>query len=139
MTTVIRAGGPVLLDRGLPYATFSDVFTVLHVVVWVVFVCSFLAFLVSGFYLAFASYRGVREGCFGERTWAPTTAPLGFVGVAVTGASLAAWAAGADVGLLTLVLAAGLVVAVGWYLARRERRTWTDYSAAQSRDAEGQL
>ncbi len=50
--------------------------------------------------------------------------PLALVVAFVTGASgLAAWAAGPGVGLLTLGAASGLVVAVGWCIARRERRT----------------
>jgi len=45
----------------------------------------------------------------------------------VTGASLAAWAAGPGMGLLTLGTVSGLVVAVGWCIAWR-----ASYSAAQS-------
>ena len=58
----------------------------------------------------------------------------------VTGASLAAWAAGPEMGLLTLGAASGLVVAVGWCIAWRKRRWWADYSAPQSAaGAEGRL
>jgi len=56
----------------------------------------------------------------------------------VTGASLAAWAASPGLGLLTLGTVAGLVVAAGWYIARRERRTTAALLTAASRDGAGE-
>jgi len=71
-----------------------------------------------------------RDSCGPDR--ATKAVPLALVVSFVTGASLAAWAAGPGMGLLTLGTVSGLVVAVGWYIAWRERRWWADAAAAQS-------
>jgi len=133
MTTTIHADGPLYV--GPPYATasFNDLFTVLHVLVGAVFVLSGLVAMVAVAVMVFSGGRG----CAPSR--ASVLAPLALVVSFVTGASTAAWAAvGPDMGLLTLLAATGLVAAVGWCIAWRERRWWADYSAAQSRaGAEG--
>jgi len=80
--------------------------------------------------VAFEAVYG-RRGC--EPSRAPVLAPVAMVVSFVTGASITAWAAaGPDLGLLTLLAATGLVVAVGWCIAWRERRCWASCSAAQS-------
>jgi len=135
MTTTIHADGPLYV--GPPYATasFNDLFTVLHVLVGAVFVLSLVAAVAAMAVVAF----GGRRGCGPSRAsvLAPL-APLAMVVSFVTGASIAACAtAGPDMGLLTLLAATGLVVAVGWWIAWRERRWWASYSAVSRDGAEG--
>ncbi len=132
MTTTIHADGPLYV--GPPYATasFNDLFTVLHVLVGAVFVLSLVAAVAAMAVVAF----GGRRGCGPSR--ASVLAPLAMVVSFVTGASIAACAtAGPDMGLLTLLAATGLVVAVGWWIAWRERRWWASYSAVSRDGAEG--
>jgi len=118
MTTTIHATGP--LSAGPPYvfASFDGFVAVLHVLVWVVFEVSLVAACAAMVVVAFSS-RG--DSCGPPRA-ALAVPPLLVVSF-VTGASLAAWAAGPGLGVLTLGTVAGLVVAAGWYIARRERRT----------------
>ena len=118
MSTTIHVDGP--LSAGPPYvfASFDEFSTVLHVLVWVVFELSLVAACAAMVVVAFS---GCRDSC--GPSWEARLVPLALVVSFVTGASgLAAWAAGPGVGLLTLGTVAGLVVAVGWYIARRERR-----------------
>jgi len=118
MTPTIHADGPLYV--GTPYANTPT--TVLHVLV----VGVFAAMVV----VAFEAFYG-RRGCGPSR--AAVLVPLAMVVSFVTGAATVAWAAaGPDRGLLTLGAASGLVVAVGWCMAWRERRWWASYSAAQS-------
>ncbi len=130
MTPTIHADGP--LSAGPPYvfASFDELFTVLHVLVAAVFVLSLVAACAA---MAVAVFS-VHPGCGPSR--AAVLVPLALVVSFVTGASLAAWAAGPGMGLPTLGAASGLVVAVavavGWCIAWRERRWWASYSAAQS-------
>jgi len=106
--------------------------TVLHVLVVVVFV---LALVVATIAMAVVAFYGCR-GCGPSR--ASVVAPLAMVVSFVTGASTAAWAAaGPDMGLLTLLTATGLVVAVGWFITRRERLWWAAYAAASRDGADG--
>jgi len=119
MSTTIHVDGP--LSAGPPYvfASFDEFSTVLHVLVWVVFERSLVAACAAMVVVAFS---GCRDSC--GPSWEARLVPSALVVSFVTGASgLAAWAAGPGVGLLTLGTVAGLVVAVGWYIARRERRT----------------
>ncbi len=118
MTTTIHADGP--LSAGPPYvfASFDEIVAVLHALVWVVFELSLVVACAAMVVVAFSS-RG--DSC--GPSWEARLVPLALVVAFVTGASLAAWAAGPGVGLLTLGAVAGLVVAAGWYIARRERRT----------------
>jgi len=119
MSTTIHVDGP--LSAGPPYvfASFDEFSTVLHVLVWVVFELSLVAACAAMVVVAFS---GCRDSC--GPSWEARLVPLALVVSFVTGASgLAAWAAGPGVGLLTLGAVSGLVVAVGWYIARRERRT----------------
>ncbi len=127
MTTTIHADGPLYV--GPPYATasFNEIVTVLHVLVVAVFVLSLVVACAAMVVVAFSCRR---DSCGPDR--ATKAVPLALVVSFVTGASLAAWAAGPGMGLLTLGTVSGLVVAVGWYIAWRERRWWADYSAAQS-------
>jgi len=137
MTTTIHADGGLYVGPVWPDASFTEFFTVLHVLVVGVFVLSVVATLAAMAAVAFEVFSG-RRGC--EPSRASVVAPLAMVVSFVTGASTAGWAeAGPGVGLLTLLAAGGLVAAVGWCIAWRERRWWASYSAAQSRaDAEGQ-
>jgi len=126
MSTTIHADGPLYV--GTPYANTPT--TVLHVLVVGVFLLSLVVACAAMVVVAFAAFYG-RRGC--GPPWASGVAPLALVVSFVTGASTVAWAAGGpDVGLLTLGAASGLVVAVGWCMAWRERRWWASYSAAQS-------
>jgi len=123
MTTTIASvlmedGGPVW-----PPGAWDGLFTVLHVMVVAVSVLSGLLMMGATGKLALDHVRGIRGGCFGEGCWEGDAAALGMVVFLVTGASLAAWAAGPGMGLLTLGAVSRLVVAVGWYIAWRERRT----------------
>jgi len=130
MTTTIQADGPLYV--GPPYATasFNELVTVLHVLVVGVFVLSLVAAFAAMAVVAFEAFYG-RRGC--EPSRASVVAPLAMVVSFVTGASTAAWAAaGPDMGLLTLLAATGLVVAVGWCIAWR-----ASYSAVSRDGAEG--
>jgi len=133
MTTTIHADGPLSVGPPYVFASFDEIVTVLHVLVVGVFVLSLVAACAA---MAVAVFS-VQPGCGPSR--AAVAVPLALVVSFVTGASLAAWAAGPGMGLLTLGAATGLVVAVGWYIAWRERRWWADAAAAQSAaGAEGQ-
>jgi len=135
MTTTIHADGPLYVGPAWTDASLPELFTVLHVLVGAVFVLSGLVAMVAVAVMVFSGGRG----CGPSR--ASVIALPAMVVYFVTGASTAAWAAaGPDMGLLTLGAATGLVVAVGWCIARRERRWWASYSAAQSAaGGEGQL
>jgi len=134
MTTMIHADGPLYVGPPYVFASFDEIVTVLHVLVVGVFL---LSLVVACAAMAVAVFS-VHPGCGPSR--ATKAVPLALVVSFVTGASLAAWAAGPGMGLLTLGAASGLVVAVGWCIAWRERRWWADYSAAQSAaGAEGRL
>ncbi len=117
MTTTIHADGPLSVGPPYVFASFDEIVTVLHVLV---VACA--AMVVAVF--------SVQPGCRPSR--AAVAVPLALVVSFVTGASLAAWAAGPEMGLLTLLVLGGLVVAVGWCIAWRERRWWADAAAAQS-------
>jgi len=131
MTTTIHADGPLYV--GPPYATasFNEFVTVLHVLVGAVFVLSGLVAMVAVAVMVFSGGRG----CGPSR--AAVAVPLALVVSFVTGASTVAWAAGPDMGLLTLLAAPGLVVVVGWWIAWRERLWWAAYSAASRDGADG--
>jgi len=119
MTTTIHATGPLSAGPPSVFASFDEFSTVLHVLVWVVFE---LSLVVACAAMVVVAFSGCRDSC--GPSWEARLVPLALVVSFVTGASgLAAWAAGPGVGLLTLGTVAGLVVAVGWYIARRERRT----------------
>jgi len=137
MTTTIHADGGLYVGPVWTDASFTELFTVLHVLVVGVFVLSLVAAFAAMAVVAFEAVYG-RHGC--EPSRASVLAPVAMVVSFVTGASITAWAAaGPDMGLLTLLAATGLVAAVGWCIAWRERRWWADYSAAQSRaGVEGQ-
>ena len=130
MTTTIHADGPQLVGLLWPSTAFYVLFTSLHVVVVGVFV---LSLVVACAAMVVVAFSGCRDSC--GPSWEARLVPLALVVSFVTGASLAAWAAGPGMGLLTLGAVSGLVVAVGWCIAWREwreRRWWADYSAAQS-------
>jgi len=130
MTTTIRASGSLYVGPVWPDASFTEFFTVLHVLVVGVFVLSLVATFAAMAVVAFEAFYGGR-GC--EPSRASVLAPVAMVVSFVTGASTAAWsAAGSGVGLLTVLVAGGCVVAVGWCIAWRERRWWASDSAAQS-------
>jgi len=134
VTTTIHADGPQLVGLVWPSTAFYVLFTSLHVVVVGVFVLSLVVACAAMIVVAFSCRR---DSCGPDR--ATKAVPLALVVSFVTGASLTAWAGGPGMGLLTLGTATGLVVAVGWCIAWRERRWWADYSAAQSAaGAEGQ-
>ena len=133
MTTTIHAAGPLSAGPPSVFASSNEFFTVLHVLVVGVFVLSLVVACAAMVVAVFS----VQPGCGPDR--AAVAVPLALVVSFVTGASLAAWAAGPEMGLLTLGAASGLVVAVGWAIAWRERRWWADAAAAQSAaGAEGQ-
>ncbi len=127
MTTTIHADGPLYVGPPYVFASFDEIVTVLHVLVVGVFV---LSLVVACAAMAVAVFSVRRDSCGPDR--ATKAVPLALVVSFVTGASLAAWAAGPGMGLLTLGAASGLVVAVGWVIAWRERRWWADAAAAQS-------
>jgi hypothetical protein len=128
MSATIHADGPLYVGPPYVFASFDEIVTVLHVLVVGVFVLSLVAACAA---MAVAVFS-VHPGCGPSR--AVVAVPLALVVSFVTGASLAAWAAGPEMGLLTLGAASGLVVAVGWCIAWR-----ASYSAAQSAaGAEGQ-
>ncbi len=127
MTTTIHATGPLYVGAVWTDASLPEFFTVLHVLVWVVFELSLVAACAA---MAVAVFS-VHPGCGPPR--AAKAVPLALVVSFVTGASgLAAWAAGPDMGLLTLLAATGLVVAAGWVIGRCEsrRRAAVLYAAA---------
>jgi len=124
MTPTIHADGPLYV--GTPYANTPT--TVLHVLVVGVFL---LSLVVACAAMVVAVFSCRRDSCGPGR--AAKAVPLAMVVSFATGASTAAWAAaGPDLGLLTLLAVSGLVVAVGWCIAWRERRWRASYSAAQS-------
>ena len=118
MTTTIHADGPLYVGPPYVVASFDGFVTVLHVLVWAVFEVSLVVACAAMVVVAFSSRR---DSCGPPRA-ALAVPPLLVVSF-VTGASLAAWAAGPGLGVLTLGAVSGLVVAAGWYIARRERRT----------------
>lgn len=119
MTTTIHADGPLSVGPPSVFASFDEIVTVLHGLVWVVFELSLVVACAAMVVVAFSS-RG--DSC--GPSWEARLVPLALVVSFVTGASgLAAWAAGPGLGVLTLGAVSGLVVAAGWYIARRERRT----------------
>ncbi len=117
MTTTIHADGPLYVGPPYVFASFDGFVTVLHVLVWAVFEVSLVVACAA---MAVAVFS-VHPGCGPSR--ATKAVPLALVVSFVTGASLAAWAVGPGLGVLTLGAVSGLVVAAGWYIARRERRT----------------
>ncbi len=117
MTTPIHADGPLYVGPPYVFACFDEIVTVLHVLVVAVFVLSLVAACAA---MAVAVFS-VHPGCGPSR--AAKAVPLALVVSFVTGDSLAAWAAGPGMGLLTLGAASVLVVAVNWFMVRRERRT----------------
>jgi len=130
MTTTIHADGGLYVGPAWPDASFTELFTVLHVLVVGVFVLSLVAAFAAMAAVAFEAVYG-RRGC--EPSRASVLAPVAMVVSDVTGASPAAWAAaGPGGGLLTLLAATGLVAAAGWCIAWRQRRWWASCSAAQS-------
>ncbi len=133
MTTTIHADGPLYVGPPYVFASFDGFVTVLHARVWGVFEVSLVVACAAMVVVAFSS-RG--DSC--GPSWGARLVPLALVVAFVTGASgLAAWAAGPGVGLLTLGAVSGLVVAVGWCIARRERRTTAALLTAVSRDGAG--
>ena len=119
MTTTIHADGPLYVGPPYVFASFDEIVAVLHALVWGVFELSLVLACAAMVVVAFSS-RG--DSCGPSRE--ARLVPLALVVSFVTGASgLAAWAAGPGVGLLTLGAVSGLVVAAGWCIARRERRT----------------
>jgi len=119
MTTTIHADGPLYVGPPYVFASFDGFVTVLHVLVWALLELSLVLACAAMVVVAFSS-RG--DSCGGPPRAALAVPPLLVVSF-VTGASLAAWAAGPGLGVLTLGAVSGLVVAAGWYIARRERRT----------------
>ena len=118
MTTTIHADGPLYVGPPSVFASFDEFFTVLHVLVVGVFELSLVVACAAMVVVAFSGRGG---SCGPPR--AAVAVPLALVVSFVTGASLAAWAAGPGMGLLTLGAASVLVVAVTWFMVRRERRT----------------
>jgi len=110
--------GPLYVGPPYASASFDEIVTVLHVLVWGVFL---LSLVVACAAMVVVAFSGRRDSC--GPSWEARLVPLALVVSFVTGASLAAWAAGPGMGLLILGTASVLVVAVGWYTARRERRT----------------
>ncbi len=128
MTTTTGADGPPSV-----FASFDGFVTVLHELVWALLELSLVLACAAMVVVAFSSRR---DSCGPPRA-ALAVPPLLVVSF-VTGASLAAWAASPGLGLLTLGTVAGLVVAAGWYIARRERRTTAALLTAASRDGAGE-
>ncbi len=133
MTTTIHAAGPLSAGPPSVFASSNEFSTVLHVLVWVVFE---LSLVVACAAMVVVAFSGCRDSC--GPSWEARLVPLALVVSFVTGASgLAAWAAGPGMGLLTLGTVAGLVVAAGWYIARRERRTTAALLTAACRSGAG--
>ncbi len=126
MTTMIHADGPLYVGPPYVFASFDEIVTVLHVLV----VGAFLLSLGVACAAMAVAVFSVHPGCGPSR--AAVAVPLAMVVSFVTGASTVAWAAGPEMGLLTLGTVSGLVVAVRWCIAWRERRWWADAAAAQS-------
>jgi len=126
MTTTIHADGPLYVGPPYVFASFDEIVTVLHVLVVGVFLLSLVAACAA---MAVAVFS-VHPGCGPSR--AAVAVPLALVVSFVTGASLAAWAAGPGMRLLTLGAASGLVVAAGWFIGQCEsrRRAAVLYAAA---------
>jgi hypothetical protein len=138
MTTTIHATGPLYVGPPYVFASFDELFIVLHVVVVAVFVLSGLLAMAAAGKLGFDAARGTRR-CYAEGCWEEPAAGLGMVVFLVTGISDAAWATtGPGVGLLILAAATGLVVAVNWFMVWRERRTTAAFLAVASRDGAGE-
>jgi len=136
MTTTIHADGPLSVGPPYVFASFDELFIVLHVVV-AVFVLSGLLAMAAAGKLGFDAARGTRR-CYAEGCWEEPAAGLGMVVFLVTGISDAAWATtGPGVGLL-IGAATGLVVAVNWFVVWRERRTTAAFLAVASRDGAGE-
>jgi len=121
MTTTIHADDPLYVGPPYVFASFDEIVTVLHVLVWAVFEVSLVVACAA---MAVAVFS-VHPGCGPSR--ASVAVPLAMVVSFVTGASTAAWSVGPDVGFLTLLAATGLVAAVVWCIAWR-----ASYAAAQS-------
>jgi len=132
MTTMIHADGPLYVGPPYASASFNEIVTVLHVLVWTVFAMSLVVACAAMVVVAFSSGG---DSCGPPRA-ALAVPPLLVVSF-VTGASLAAWAAGPGLGVLTLGAVSGLVVAAGWYIARRERRTTAALLTAVCRSGAG--
>ncbi len=115
----------------------DGLFTVFHVVVVAVSVLFGLLVMTATGKLGFDHVRGTRL-CHAEGSGEEIPAVFGMVIALVTGASTAAWSVGPDVGLLTLLGLGGLVVAAGWVMVRRERRTTAALPAAASRESAGE-
>jgi len=118
MTTTTGADGPLYVGPPYVFASFDEIVAVLHALVWAVLEVSLVLACAAMVVVAFSSRR---DSCRPPRA-ALAVPPLLVVSF-VTGASLAAWAAAPGLGVLTLGAVSGLVVAAGWYIARRERRT----------------
>ena len=119
MTTTTGADGPLSVGPPYVFTSFDEIVAVLHARVWGAFVLSLVVACAAMVVVAFSS-RG--DSC--GPSWEARLVPLALVVSFLTGASgLAAWAADPGLGVLTLGAVAGLVVAVGWCIARRERRT----------------
>jgi len=127
MTTTIHADGPLYVGPPYASASFDEIVTVLHVLVAGVFLLSSVVACAAMVVVAFSCRR---DSCGPDR--ATKAVPLALVVSFVTGASLAAWAAGPEMGLLTLGAASGFVVAAGWFIGRCEsrRRAAVLYAAA---------
>jgi len=134
MTTTIHADGPLSVGPPYVFASFDEIVTVLHVLVWVVFELSLVAACAAMVVVAFS---GCRDSC--GPSWEARLVPLALVVSFVTGASgLAAGAAGPGVGLLILGAATVLVVAVNWFMVWRERCTAAAFLAVAARDGAGE-
>jgi len=133
MTTTTGADGPLYAGPPYVFASFDEIVSVLHVLVWALLELSLVLACAAMVVVAFSSRR---DSC--GPPWAAVAVPPLLVVSFVTGASLAAWAAGPGLGVLTLGAVSGLVVAAGWSIARRERRTTAAFLAVASRDGAGE-
>jgi len=137
MTTTIHATGPLYVGPPYVFASFDELFIVLHVVVVAVFVLSGLLAMAAAGKLGFDAARGTRR-CYAEGCWEEPAAGLGMVVFLVTGISDAAWATTGPGGGLLIGAATGLVLAVNWFVVWRERRTTAAFLAVASRDGAGE-
>ncbi len=128
MTTMIHADGPLYVGPPYASASFNEIVTVLHVLVWAVFEVSLVVACAA---MVVAAFSSGGDSCGPPRA-ALAVPPLLVVSF-VTGAS----AAGPGLGVLTLGAVSGLVVAAGWYIARRERRTTAALLTAVCRSGAG--